>query len=68
MATTDVQKLARIGARVYQSEHVALALLAEREGRNQADVLRELVRDRARELGLWPLPKEALEGARAATQ
>jgi len=67
MATTDTPKTASIGARAYASEHAALRLLAEREGRAAADILRELVREAAKAAGLWPVPKEARhEGARAA--
>jgi len=60
MATTDTPKIASIGARAYESEHIALALVAKRWGLSRADVLRELVRNAARAAGFWPVT-EALQ-------
>ena len=48
-------KSAAVGARCYPGERAALLAVARKEGRAASDILRELVRDKARELGLWPM-------------
>jgi len=48
------QRTATMRARCFESERRALEDLAKREGRSVSDVLRELVRDRAKRVGLWP--------------
>jgi hypothetical protein len=40
-------------ARCTERVHKALALLAEQEGMNEPEMLRQLVRDAAKKAGLW---------------
>ena len=60
-------KSAMIGARVYPTEAAALRALARREGRAQSDVLRELVRQAARQAGVWPAPASKSKESNDAT-
>jgi len=50
-----VTKSARFGGRCYPGERAALLAVARTEGRAASDVLRELIRERAQTLGLWPI-------------
>ena len=55
-----------IRARVNKTERAALELLAEREAMTMSEAMRDLVRTRARELGLWDLARTKAEGIKAA--
>ena len=46
-----------IRAAATQAEKKALLAIAGLQGRNPSETLRELVRERAQELGVWPPPQ-----------
>ena len=51
----------KIVARASDAEYLALHAIARRQGRKVSEALRELIRDRAMQLGVWP--EETMGGA-----
>jgi len=44
----------KIVARASDTEYLALHAIARRQGRKVSEALRELIREKAKQLGLWP--------------
>lgn len=55
-----------INVRVNAAERALLRELAEVEGLRPSEVLRLLLRQAARERGVWPAPEQQAEGVRHA--
>lgn len=54
-----------IAVRVNQTERMAFELMAQQEQVKKSEFLRELIRETAKQRGLWPLGKPAQEQQQA---
>lgn len=54
MQAIEVEKLTTIGARVTEDEKELFVQLAKINRRSQSQFIRDLIRDSAKSLGMWP--------------
>ena len=55
----------RIRAAATQAEKKALSAIARLDGRSPSECMRELIRDRAKELGVWDPSEDNATGEKA---